>query len=363
MKQKACILSVSVGLSILLSGCVATQFRNAATQIQTANPHAALEYLALAIQEKPDDPETRRMLDGLIKTISRDHESRIELMRREKEFEGAVAECDRVIASAHLVSSLPGGNTVLFYEERERAELAELAADKNYHLALDYEAQKQPREAVEAYCRVVGFRAAYKDTEKRRMDILDSTTTKLFVTVDETKEGDAAKHLLSALGPAALASRPRFLKLVQDETNASSKCNISIESATLDDSGWIGKSLKRDTEAFQVTDKKTGQTKYYPARHVDGTLYTRTLTCSMSANFAVTPIRATDPQPTGTASAQAQDQKQYAAGLQGDAELLPQGVAGLPREQPAMRDPSTLKTDCVRHIARQLGEQLFMAYK
>ena len=145
--------------SMLLSGCASTQYKKAATQIQTANPHAALEYVALAIQQKPDDKEMRSMLDDLIKTISRDHERRIELMRREKAYEEAVAECDRVIASAQLVSSLPGGNTVLYYEERERAELASLAAEKNYDLAAEYESQQQSREAVDAYCRALGFRA------------------------------------------------------------------------------------------------------------------------------------------------------------------------------------------------------------
>ena len=361
--RKICLLVALSGMSIILSGCATTQYQKAATQIQTANPHAALEYVALLVQQTPNDPETRLMLDGIIKTISRDHESRIELMRRENSYEEAVAECDRVIASAQLVSSLPGGNTVLYYEESERAELASLAAEKNYDLAAEYEAQKQSREAVDAYCRALAFRANYKDAEKRRRDLLESCITKLFVTSDGSSEQDGVKHILAALGPAALASRPRFLKIVQDETNATSICNVSIESATIDDTGWVGTSLKRDTEAFQQTDKKTGEVKYYPARHVDGTLYTRTLVCTMSANFSVTPIRDTDPQPAGTASAQAQDQKQYAANLRGDADLLPRGVVNLPREQPAIRDPSALKTECSRALAKQLGEQLFMAYK
>lgn len=362
MKQIFLVVVLFVS-SILVSGCASTQYKKAATQIQTANPHAALEYVALAIQQKPDDKEMRRMLEDLIKTISRDHERRIELMRREKAYEEAVAECDRVIASAQLVSSLPGGNTVLYYEERERAELASLAAEKNYDLAAEYESQQQPREAVDAYCRALGFRANYKDAEKRRMDLLDSSTTKLFVKSDAPAEQEGVQHLLTALGPAALASRPRFLKIVRDETNATSICTVSIEPATIDDTGWVGKSLKRDTEAYQVTDKKTGETKYYPARHVDGTLYTRTITCTVSASFSVTPIRATDPQPAGTASAQAQDQKQYAANLSGDAGLLPAGVVNLPRQQPALRDPSALKTECVRALAQKLGEQLFMSYK
>jgi hypothetical protein len=349
--------------SMLVSGCASTQYKKAATQIQTANPHAALEYVALAIQQKPDDKEMRSMLDDLIKTISRDHERRIELMRREKAYEEAVAECDRVIASAQLVSSLPGGNTVLYHEERERAELASLAAEKNYDLAAEYESQQQSREAVDAYCRALGFRANYKDAEKRRMDLVESSTTKLFIKSESPEDADSLKHLMSALGPAALASRPRFLKLVRDETNATSICTVSIEPATVDDTGWVGKSLRRDTEAYQVTDKKTGETKNYPARHVDGTLYTRTITCTASASFSVTPIRATDPQPAGNASAQAQDQKQYAAHLSGDAGLLPPGVVNLPRQQPALRDPSALKTECVRALAQKLGEQLFMSYK
>lgn len=361
--KRICSVVVLFAVSMFMSGCASTQYKKAATQIQTANPHAALEYVALAIQQKPDDPELRRMLEGLIKTISRDHETRIELMRREKTYEEAVAECDRVIASAQLVSSLPGGNTVLYYDESERADLASLAAEKNYSLAAEYESQQQSRQAVDAYCRALGFRANYKDAEKRRIDLLESSTTKLFVTSDVSTEPEAVQHLLAALGPAALESRPRFLKIVHDETNATSKCIVSIEPATIDDTGWVGTSLKRDTEAFQITDKKTGETKYYPAKHVNGTLYTRSLVCRMSASFSVTPLRATDPQPAGTASAQAQDQKQYAAGLSGDAELLPRGVASLPREQPALRDPSVLKTECVRALAKQLGEQLFMAYK
>ncbi len=360
--KKLCWLGVLLGLSMFISGCAATQYRDAATKIQTANPHAALEYVALAIQQKPDDPETRRMLDGLIKTISRDHEARIELMRREQSYDEAVVECDRVIASAHLVSSLPGGNAVLFHEERERAELAELAAGKSYQLALDYEAQNRPREAVDAYCQALGFRAAYKDAEQRRMSVMDSTTTKLFVTSAASRDEEASQQLLAAITPAALASRPRFLKVIRDETNATSKCTVCIESVTMDDSEWVGTSLKKDTEAFEVTNQKTGKVTYYPARHVDGMLYTRTLVCTVSGNFSVTPIRATDPQPAGTASVQATDSRQYAV-WQGDKELLPSGVATLPQQPPELRSASILKIDCVRRLAANLGEQLFLAYK
>jgi hypothetical protein len=362
MKNNVLVLAVC-GTALLLSGCASVVYRNAATQIQTTNPHAALEYAALAIQLKPDDPKTRLMLDGLIKAISRDHESRIALMRHEEAYDEAVAECDRVIASSHLVSSLPGGNTVLFHEERERAELAELAAEKNYRMALEYESQKQPRDAVDAYCRALGFRAAYRDAEKRRADVLESSTTKLFVVFEGPKDQEGAQQLLAAVGPTALASRPRFLQLVQAESNATSKCIVRIDSTTIDDTGWVGTSLKRDTEAYQVVDKKTGQVKNYPDRHVDGTLKARTLECTVSATFTVIPIRATDPQPTGTATAQARDSKRYVEGLQGDVGLLPAEIVSLPREPVALRDPDVLKIECVRGLAKQLGEQLFMAYK
>lgn len=360
--KKAGLMGVLLGVSILMSGCASTQYRNAATQIQTANPHAALEYLALAIQEKPDDPETRRMLDGLIKTISRDHESRIELMRREKAYEEAVAECDRVIASAHLVSSLPGGNTVLFYEERERAELAQLAAEKHYQLALEYETQKQPREAVDNYCRALAFRLNYKDAEKRRMDLLNSATAKLFMTCAGSKEEDAAKSISVALGPAAMAGRPRFLKITPEETNATSKCMICVESISCEDTGWRATSLDKHMDAWSSTDKKTGKTTYYPARDVRGILYNRSVSCSMTANFSVAPIRATDPSPAGTASEAVTDSKAW-ANWSGDEGLLPRDVAALPRQEVALASPDVLKTHCVRRIVRSLGEQLFSAYK
>lgn len=360
--KRECLIGALLGMAMFLSGCASTQYRNAAAQIQTANPHAALEYVALAIQDKPDDPETRRMLDGLIKTISRDHESRIELMRREKTYEEAVAECDRVIASAHLVSSLPGGNTVLFYEERERAELAQLAAEKHYQLALEYESQNQPREAADNYCRALAFRLNYKDAEKRRMDILSSATAKLFITCTGSKEEDAAKDISVAIGPAAMAGRPRFLKIAQEETNATSKCTICVESVSYEDSGWLATSLDKHTDAWSSTDKKTGKTTYYPARDVRGILYKRSVSCSMTANFSVAPIRATDPSPAGTASEVVTDSKAW-ANWQGDQGLLPNGVAALPRQEVALADTKVLKIHCVRRIVTNLGEQLFSAYK
>jgi len=274
-------MSVLSGVAILMSGCMASQYRKAASDIQAANPNAALEYIALSLQANPDDQQTKLMLDDLIKTISRDHEQRIELMRREKAYEEAVAECDRVIASAHLVSSLPGGNAVLFHEERERSELAQLAAEKHYQLALEYESQNQPREAADNYCRTLAFRLNYKDAEKRRMDILSSATAKLFVTCDGSKEEDAAKDIARSVGPAATAGRPRFLKLESVETNATSKCTVVVESVAHEDTGWRETSLNKHIDASSYTDKKTGKTTEYPARDVRGSLYTRTVSCSM----------------------------------------------------------------------------------
>ena len=359
---KSLVICFLLGLSIILSGCVSAQYRDAASKVQSVNPNAALEYIALSLQENPNDPKTKILLDELIKTISRDHEQRIELMRREKSYEEAVAECDRVIASSHLVSSLPGGNAVLFHEERERAELAQLAAEKHYQLALEYESQNQPREAIDNYCRALAFRLNFKDAEKRRMDIMSAATANLYVTCDGSKEEEVAKGIVVGIGPAALAGRPRFLKIVQIESNATSKCTVNVESVANADSGWLVTSLNKHMDAWSQTDKKTGETTYYPARDVSGSLYTRSVSCSVSANFAVIPIRATDPGPAGTASESASDSKQW-ANWSGDGGLLPSGVSSLPRQEVALADPSLLKTLCVRSIVRNLGEQLFESYK
>ena len=360
--KRLLFMGVVLGIGVLMSGCLSTQYRKAASNIQATNPNAALEYVALSLQANPEDAETRLMLDSLIKTISRDHEQRIELMRREKAYEEAVAECDRVIASSHLVSTLPGGNAVLFHEERERAELAQLAAEKNYQLALEYESQNQPREAADSYCRTLAFRLNFKDAEKRRMDILSSATTRLFVTCDGSKEEEAAKDIARGIGPAATAGRPRFLKMESVETNATSKCTVTVESVAHEDTGWQATSLDKHMDAWSSTDKKTGKTTYYPARDVRGMLYNRSVSCSMTANFAVTPIRVTDPSPAGTANEVATDRKSW-ANWQGDQGLLPNGVAELPRQEVTLADPTVLKTHCVRRITTNLGGQLFSAYK
>ncbi len=355
------VLLFGVGGCLLLSGCLTAQYRDAAMQLQASNPHAALEYAAKAVQSDPTDVGAQMALQGLVKAIASDHEARIALMRRDRSYEEAVAECDRVMASAHLVGMLPGVNIILPYDEKERGELAVLAADKHYQLGLSYEAQGKSRDAVDAYSRALAFTAAFKDAEKRIVALRNASTTQLFLSAGEAKEAEYTRQLMNSMASVAMEMRPRFLGICASETNASAKCVVSIEDASITDSGWVGTSLNNDTPESSWTDKK-GVTHVTPAMHVRGMLYSRSVVCTASANFRVTSERVTEAQPSGTASARAGDKKDYAV-WQGDGQLLPPGVQNLPQTPPALASPASLKADCVRTMARNLGQQLFLAYK
>lgn len=360
MKQNL-VLFVGLWGVLLLCSCQTAQYRDAALKLQPSNPHAALEYAAKAVQLDPTDVSAQIALQGLVKAIAADHEERIALMRREHSYEEAVAECDRMMASAHFVSMLPGANMVLPYDAKERGELAGLAADKHYQLGLAYEAQGKSRDAVDAYSRTLAFTAAYKDAEKRVVNLRHANTTQLFLAADASREQDCARQLANSLTSVAMEMRPRFLVICPDETNATAKCIVTIEDASITDSDWVGTSLNKDTDASSWTDNK-GVVHVIPAMHVRGMLFSRSVTCTAAANFRVASVRATEAQPSGTANARAGDQKEYAV-WQGDWQLLPSGVQNLPQTPPGLASPAALKAECVRSLARTLGGQLFLAYK
>lgn len=362
MKRKAIVAIILMGFAVLFQGCASMQYRKAAIQVASSNPHAALEYISLSLQKSPSDSETRRLLDDVLKAISREHEACIERLRNDKNYETAVAECDRVIASAYYVRSFPGGNIVLYYEERNRAELSELAAEKNYKLGTEYELQKKNREAATAYCMALGFRATYKDAEKRRDAMMDAAMTRLYIKgVETSNEREFTQAICLGLGPAALQERPRYLKIVGDETNATTLCSVSVQPVNEQDTGWVSKAGRADP-TFIVTDQYGNKKKIQ--KHATWTVYSREISCRMSGGFSTevkNQVQALA-APGGNASYVAADSGKYAE-CQGDMDAVPKDIQSLPGDPPVMKDKETLRSECVRGIIGQLGNKLFLAYK
>src|SRR5438309_621428 len=92
----------------LASGCAASKFNDAATQVRPKNPHAAIEYLAQALKADPKNEESLAMLKEIVQNLAEDHATRVKELERSGKFADAVAQCDRLIATKKLVSELPG---------------------------------------------------------------------------------------------------------------------------------------------------------------------------------------------------------------------------------------------------------------
>jgi hypothetical protein len=346
---------------IYLSGCASSKSLKAARELQPRNPHAALEYVALCLQNDPDDSDALDLLDSIIPAIVYEHENRVTSMIQAGAYEAAIVECDRVTASAYLVRTMPGGPYNLYYQENQRADLTGLAAGKVYGEARKFESDGDFRSAVDGYDRALGFVENYKDAGSRREKILDSVTSRLFITCDDPGiDSQAARIVTSGIGTTAMSERPRFLKLAKDQDSATSICNVVIEDADFMDSGWNSNhdSKKVQVDVYNKKGKKTGTVE----RRAYWTVYRRETRFTLAAGFAVKSESAGEPNPSARASQTASSDVSYAR-WHGEKSGVPSDVLSMPSSSGSPKSRSTLTGECAGAVSRELGHKLFLAYK
>ncbi len=346
---------------IYLSGCASSKSLDAARQMQSINPHAALEYVALCLKDDPGDEDALDLLDIIIPAIVYEHENRVTSMIQAGAYEEAIVDCDRVIASAYLVRTMPGGPYNLYYQENQRAELTGLAAGKAYGEAEKFEADGDYRSAVDGYDRALGFVGNYKDAAARREKILDSVTSRLYITCDDPGiDPQAARIVTGGIGATAMSQRPRFLKLAKDRDSATSICGVMIENASFQDSGWNSNrdSRRVEVDVYDKKGKKTGTVE----RRAYWTVYRRRTRFTLSAGFTVKSEVAGEPVPSGRASKSAFSEVSYAH-WSGERSGVPADVLDMPSSSGPPKTRSTLTGECAGSVVRELGHKLFLAYK
>lgn len=345
---------------LLLAACAGRRNYEAAEALQPVNPHAALEYVALALAEDPADERTQALLKSLIQAIVARHQTAVETLVRSGSYEEALAEYDRVIASAALVRSLPGGPYNLYYRENQRSELTEPAAAGAYADGLKFEREGELRDAVDAYDRALGLVPNYRDARTRRVSLMEKVTFRLHIPpVDPGRDPEAAAVLSAGVGTAASAARPRFLKLVESPENAA-VCRIAIESSSFNDSGWQG-SRDSGKVAVPVYDRKGKQTGTVE-KTAHWTVFRRRTSYSLAAGFAVESSDPRAPAPSARASASETAEAAYAV-WHGERAAVPAAVLELPStpSDPATRPELTVRA--AARVAAELGHRLFLAYK
>ncbi len=354
------VLFLPIIAALLTAGCAGRRNYQAAEALQPVNPHAALEYIALALADDPADEETRDLLKGVIQAIVAGHQTAVETLVRSGAYAEALAEYDRVIASAALVRSLPGGPYNLYYRENQRSELTEPAAAQVYAAGLRLEREGDLRAAVDAYDRALGLVPNYRDARTRREGLMGRVTFRIFIPpVSPGRDPEAAAILASGVGTAALSSRPRFLQLAAGPARAA-VCRIVIESSSFTDSGWQGRrdSARVEVPVYNSKGKQTGTA----VRTAHWTVFSRRTCYTLSAGFTVEATDPLAPAPSARASAAETDEAAYAV-WHGERSAVPASVLELPSTpaDPAGRPALTARAAAL--VAAELGHRLFLAYK
>lgn len=354
--------------SLCASGCAAGAFCDAAEALQTKNPHAALEYCGLSLQADPGYEPTHSLVETkLLKLIATEHEAKVAAMVAAGNFEQAVADCDRVVASAALAGTLPGGSFQIYHEDH-RADLAGKAAEKFYLLGQRYQEEGDARRAVWAYLRTLGFRVAYKDARARYQTCLEAAKVRMLVSAEQGGEDARAVQAVAQGIPRAAQGRGlQFLEFVFDRGQAQAVCVVKAETASFHDTGWQSQQGQNEVWVDR-RDPNTGAVLIDPAtgqslkdrKAASWTTYSRQVSYQVQFSFQVqTPA---GPGPTGSAGRQGADSGAYAV-VQGDAEAVPMDVGSLPNSPKQLKTRDTLATECAAGVIEELAHQLFLAYE
>lgn len=351
------------------TGCAASSYTDAAEALQTRNPHAALEYVGLALQADRNYDRAHDLASvKILILIAREHEAKVQAMAAAGNFEEAVADCDRVVASAALVRTLPGAEYQIYHEDH-RAELAGKAAEKFYQLGHKHRAEGNPREAALAFRRALGFRREYKDARALCDEAVQAAKVRMFVRAETRGDDpDATRAVADGIPRAARERGLQFLEFVTDAERASAFCVVRTETATFHDTDW---QAEHGSNEVWVTrrDPNTGQTLVDPAtgkalqekKTGQWTRFTRKVTYQARYAFQVD-ARGGGQAPTGSAGRALEDAAVYAT-WHGAQEAVPDEIRSLPSTPRQLKGRQAMATEAAAAAIDELAHQLFLAYE
>jgi hypothetical protein len=359
----------ALAMAVALGGCAAGQYCDEAERLLSRNPHAALEYIGLALGEDPEYDRAHSIaLTKLLKLIGEEHEAKVQQLKAAGAYELAVADCDRVAASAHLARLLAGATYQIPHHDH-RAELSGLAAEKQYQLAVEHQAAGDTRGAAIAFNRALGFRTDYKDAKARRDQCLLASRVRLFVEPRaEGPDTSAIRAVADGIARAAVARGLQFLEFVPERTRASAVCVVAAETATFHDSDWQGQPGRnevwvpvRDAQGRYVVDPATGQTMQ-EKKSATWTVFSRQVSYQVQFAFQVRDAGEGVAAPAGASSRSAGDQGRYAV-WNGDVEAVPDEVKNLPNSPRQLKGRDVLAAECATGAIDELAHLLFLAYE
>jgi len=367
MQPLRSLARAAAGLAALTCGCAAGSYHDAAVKLQTRNPHAALEYAALCLQTDPEYAEGHQLVsEKLLKMIAQEHEHKVEAMRAAGNFEGAVADCDRVAASAYVALTIPGSSYQIYHEEH-RAELAGHAAEKFYQLGLEMTEQGRAKDSALAFRRSLGFRPNYKDADARYRGALAEAKTYLFMVSTGGPDPEAVRIVMDGIPSAAAQRGLAFLEFTRDASRSNARCIVRVEDGTFHDSGWQAQAgqnevmvAKRDAKGRVIKDKqgKTVQEK----KRASWTVYSRDVSYRFRVGFSVEASGDDAPRPAHSTGNDQSDSAEYAQ-WRGDAEAVPMRVRSLPSSPRQLRTRSDMARAAASACVDELAHQLFLAYE
>jgi hypothetical protein len=357
-------LGLVLALACASSGCAAGAYYEAAEKMRTINPHAAIDYVSLALAEDPDHEKTIDLISELGSRIRDDHRERIETLEKNGQWEEAVAQCDRVIASADVVAHLPHGIQI-YHDPEERTRFAKRAAKKFYDQARKLEDEKHGKEAAIAYRRALGFVTNFEDALDRYQRAQKGATVRVAVIGFEAADPHG-RALCQPLARGTLASciakNPEFLQVVPKEKlddSCTGKLVGTVEAARFTDSNWVAHPGRNET-----TKRVKGKDGLYYDKRVECTwvVYDRQTRFELTASYQVEDAKTGAALAAAKSSKSAGDSKKYIQ-VHGDEEALPSELEGLPRTPVEPSGQQQLGTICAEQVSDELGLELFKAFK
>jgi hypothetical protein len=345
------------------SGCAASGYCDAAEQLRTTNPHAAIEYVSLSLAANPDYERAIDLISDLGSRLRDDHQTKIDELERSQSWEDCVAQCDRMIASAELVAKLPHGIQI-FHPADHRARYAKFAAKKFYDQGVKLEGDSHLKEAAVSYRRALGFVTNYQDALVRYERVQKGATVKVAVVgFDSAVPGGQSLTQLMASRTLAscVAKNPEFLVLVSgDKLDAScqGKLTGTVTAATFDDSSWVPHPGRNETTTYETQNGRSVELKHL----CTWTIFERKTHYVFAASFKVDGTQNGNSMSAGSSTKEVSDSKTYIQ-VSGDEQALPDELKQLPRGPSEPKGERQLSEECANLVADDLGLQLFTSFK
>lgn len=333
-------IALLLGSSYLLVGCAASKYYDAAQQIRTKNPHAAIEYLALCLKEDNAHAEAIKLMDDLGKEIASDHAGKVKGFTRSKKYAAAVASCDRVFTTKELIKALPG-NVEIYYDGEERVKLAELAAGVNYERGARLADQGAHKKAAIEFRRALGFVPGYKDAQAR----YDGSKSNALVRMafEPFRANQAAAFLANDyrrdLHGMIAELNPEFLQVSLKRGPTTTQTLSGRLTGKFGDTGWTQRPQKNTrtiSEKIGVDEQGNELFKQYDVT-ATWVIYTRKTSASLTISYEIKRADGTTVD-AGKGTMKTSDFKQYASDFGGDTQdpnywnVVPGKVKNLPRQ-------------------------------